>query len=247
MDHYLETVPSPTLKGKLTGLLAPHAGIQYSGPVAAHAYALLQNADYDTVVVIGPMHHPIPGVVLTTGHDAYQTPLGTIPVDREILDRLRRSVRLDDLRNDPEHSVEIELPFLQRTLRPGFRLVPLMMFDQSAVTSQALGLALAEALRDRHALIVASSDLSHFYPQQVANRLDWTMLDCVCAMDADRVLECNESAKGFACGHGAIAATLHALQQAEHAEITGYATSGDVTGDFSRVVGYGAAAFWQPQ
>src|SRR5258708_7152803 len=131
LDRFLQAIPPHPFDGKLLGLLAPHAGIQYSGPVAAHAYALVRDMVFDTVVVIGPMHHPINGAVITSGHTHYETPLGTVPVDRGALESIGQSVHLTHVRNDPEHSVEIELPFLQHTLKAGFSFVPLMLRDQS--------------------------------------------------------------------------------------------------------------------
>ncbi|MCC7451713.1 MAG: AmmeMemoRadiSam system protein B [Anaerolineae bacterium] len=251
MDRFLQTAPAPTDSDKVVGLLAPHAGYRYSGPVAAHAFSLVKDQAFDTVVVIGPLHRPLPvnGSILTTAHSAYETPLGSVPVDQEALNAIHKLVPLTAVRNDPEHSVEIEVPFLQHVLKPGFTLVPIMLRDQSAPLAEALGGALAETLRDRRVLFVASSDLSHFYPQEVANQLDSTMLACVESMDADQVVELNETGQAFACGYGAIATVIHALQawHADQSTVTGYATSGNVTGDFSSVVGYGAAKFVQAE
>jgi MEMO1 family protein len=248
LDQYLDAAQpyaEDASNGQLVGLLAPHAGLQYSGPVAAHAFTRLKNMSFDTVVVIGPMHHPLPGRVLTTAHSYFETPLGSIRVDRDVLTEIGKTVHLTPAVNDPEHSIEIELPFLQRVLEPGFSLVPIMLRDQTAATTQALGAVLAKHLMARRVLMVASSDLSHFYPQQVANELDSTMLECVSAMDPQRVIDYNENGTAFACGYGAIATTLQVIDAwgANGAEIVGYATSGDATGDYSRVVGYGAAAF----
>ncbi len=251
VDRFLQAVPTSPESNNVVGLLAPHAGYRYSGPVAAHAFALVKDRAFDTVVVIGPLHRPLPvnGGILTTAHSAYETPLGSVPVDQEALNAINNFVPLTPVRNDPEHSVEIEVPFLQHVLKPGFTLVPIMLRDQSAPLAETLGGALAEALRDRRVLFVASSDLSHFYPQQIANQLDSTMLACVESMDADRVVELNETGQAFACGSGAIAAVIHALQawHVGRSVVTGYATSGDVTGDFSSVVGYGAAKFVQAE
>jgi AmmeMemoRadiSam system protein B len=247
MDEFLKAVKPQPVNGKLLGLLAPHAGYRYSGPVAAHAFALIQDMAFDTVVVIGPMHHPLPGSVLSTAHSAYETPLGNVPVDRDVLDAIGKRVRLTAVRNDPEHSVEIELPFLQHVLKPGFSLVPFMLRDQSGPQTEALGEALAETLPGRQVLLVASSDLSHFYPQEIANELDSTMLACVEAMDARRVVDVNERQTAFACGYGAIATVINVVRawNADRAQIVGYGTSGDVIGDFREVVGYGAAMFYQ--
>lgn len=247
VDRFLQTVGPAPAHGKILGLLAPHAGYRYSGPVAAHAFALVKDLACDTVVIIGPMHHPYPGTVLTTSHGAYGTPLGEVRVDQDVLEALGNSIRLSAVRNDPEHSVEIELPFLQHVLKPGFSFVPIMLRDQSAAQASALGTALAELLEGREVLFIASSDLSHFYPQDVANQYDGMMLACVESMDADCVVEYNESRTAFACGYGAIATVIHAVRarNADQARIVGYGTSGDMTGDFREVVGYGAVMFYE--
>src|SRR5258708_22421093 len=201
LDRFLRAVPPRSIDGKLLGLLAPHAGLQYGGPVAAYAYALVRDRVFDTVVIIGPMHHPMSGAVITSGHTHYETPLGSVAVDQSALDSIGQSVHLTRVRNDSEHSVEIELLFLQHVLKPGFSIVPLMLRDQSESQAAALGAALAETLKDRRALIVASSDLSHFYTQNIAQPLDTTLLDAVAATNVPRLTEYNEPGKRFATGY----------------------------------------------
>lgn len=255
MDDFLEEAQNartgPKARhGDVHGLLAPHAGYRYSGPVAAHAFDAVKGQAFDVVVVIGPLHRPLPGLsastrALTSGHDAYETPLGGIPIDRETVDAIAARLPLQPVRGDPEHSVEIELPFLQHVLGSGFRLVPIMLLDQSKRMARALADVLAEVLRGRRVLFVASSDLSHFYPQSVAYTLDSKVLDAVASLDGLRVVDLDEQGEAFACGHGAIATVIETLKLmgAPQADVVRYATSGDVTGDLSQVVGYGAATF----
>lgn len=245
LDGFLQDAQPESAPGTILGLLSPHAGIRYSGPVAAYAYAQVKDMSFDTVAVIGPMHHDIPGAVLTSDHNAYETPLGQVAVDTAALTEIGRQIKLTYIRDDPEHSVEIELPFLQRVLKPGWSLIPVMLRDQSKAQARDLGAALAEVLRGRRALLVASSDLSHYYPQHVANELDTKMLERVQVMDADGVIEYSESGTAYACGYGAIGTAITAARAwgADKALITRYATSGDVTGDFEQVVGYGSAIF----
>jgi hypothetical protein len=201
------------------------------------------------VAVLGPLHQPIPGVaggLLTSAHSAYATPLGLVPVDHDSLAALANHLPLTYCQHDPEHSIEIELPFLQVALTPGFRLIPLMLRDQSAAMAHQVSTALAAVLQGRRTLLVASSDLSHFYPQESAVVLDRTMLVAVTALDADAVIAVEERGEGFACGRGAIAATIEVAKAlgATRGELLKHATSGDITGDFRRVVGYAAAAFF---
>jgi AmmeMemoRadiSam system protein B len=248
VDEFVTRAQVPPIPGQLIGLLTPHAGHRYSGPVAGHAFRALQNSGLkvDIVVVIGPSHYPYPAPVITSGHDAYETPLGDVPVDRATLETLAHRIPLEQIRRDPEHSLEIELPFLQRTLGD-FRLVPLALVDQSLDTAQQVGHALADLLAGENAVLVASSDLSHFYPQALANKLDQVVLDAVAAFDPEQVIQIEEQGRGFACGRAAIAAVMIAARElgADTAQVLNYATSGDVTHDYQQVVGYGAAAFYR--
>ncbi len=242
-------VPAPAPECAVVALLAPHAGHKYSGLVAAHAFRAVQGLAVDLVVVLGPSHFHTDGPLLTSAHTHYVTPLGNVPVDTSALDALRAALgtSLIAIRRDREHALEIELPFLQRTLAPGFALLPLMLRDQSAAAAQGLGAALAETLRGRRVLLVASSDLSHFYPQARAEEMDAALLAAVAANDPAAVLEVNASGRGQACGAGALAATLWAAQAlgGAPAQVVAHATSGQVSGDYAAVVGYGAAVVWK--
>jgi AmmeMemoRadiSam system protein B len=248
VDGHLQRASSPPPAGDVVALVVPHAGHRYSGDVAGLAFRLVAGGAVETVAIVSPMHHPYPGRILTTAHPAYETPLGLIEIDAGLVSavaaNLPAGLQLESVGNDPEHSLEIELPFLQRTLAAPFRLVPLMLRDQSAETAEALGRALAETLRGRSCLLVASSDLSHFYPDSVARQLDAFLLARIEAFDPRGVIEADEHGQGFACGRGAIAAVLWAARGlgATRVALLGYANSGDVTGDTSSVVGYGAAA-----
>lgn len=246
IDHYIADATVPPIKGRLVGVLAPHAGHRYSGPVAGYAFKAAQDLDVDTVAVIGPSHYPYPDPVLTTAHDAYETPLGVIPVAHDLLKMIGKNVPLTPVRSDPEHALEIELPFLQRTIG-NFRLLPITLVDQSLTTAERLGTALADALREHKALLVASSDLSHFYAQAQANTLDRRVLDAVVAFDPAAVIAAEADGRKIACGHGAIAAVMIAARKlgADTAEVVHYATSGDVTHDYQQVVGYTSAVFYQ--
>jgi MEMO1 family protein len=241
---------------RVVGLLVPHAGLHYSGGVAAHAFRAVQGAAPDLVVVASPSHFHDEAPLLTSGHAAYATPLGTLPVDQAAVARLGAalagalSVPLHEvllpLRDDEEHAVEIELPFLQRVLAHGFRLLPLMVADQRAPFARALGAALAEALRGRRAVLVASSDLSHFFPAARAAALDAELLAQVGALDPPGVLAAQAQGRGQACGAGVIAAMLWAAQSlgATHAQVVAHAHSGQINGHADQVVGYGAAVVW---
>jgi MEMO1 family protein len=246
VDKYMAQADTSVPAGRIIAVLAPHAGYQYSGAVAGHAFRPVQGMDVDIVVLVGPSHHSYPYRAITTGHDAYQTPLGQVPVAHDVLEGLNQTVAVQTVHADNEHSLEVELPFLQQVLGD-FQIVPLSLIDQSLRMAQTLGKALAAELQDRKALLVASSDLSHYYPQAVANKLDQTMLDAVANFDPEAVLQAEEEGRGFACGRGAIATVMIAARAlgANAADVVRYATSGDASGMYNQVVGYGAALFYQ--
>ena len=250
VDTYISEAHLPALQGEVIGLVAPHAGHRYSGPVAGYAFAAARGLSPGVVAVLSPMHQPHPGTLLTSAHQAYATPLGNVPVDQQSLFALDTQLRKDlgegltPVAYDREHSLEIELPFLQRALSGPFSLLPVMVRTVTPRVSRALGSALAEVLRGRSCLLVASTDLSHYYPQSEANAMDSEMLARLEAFDPDGLFEAEATGRGQACGLGALGAILWAARSlgADTVKVLRHATSGDVTGDYSSVVGYGAAA-----
>jgi AmmeMemoRadiSam system protein B len=249
VDGYLDSAQLPDLEGEVIAVIAPHAGHTYSGPVAGYAFAALRGRRPDLVAVIAPMHHPYRELLITTAHDAYSTPLGDVPVDKVALDELDALLKselmfgLSPVENDPEHSLEIELPFLQRALTSSWKLLPVMVRVREASISERLGKALAKVLRDKNFVLVASTDLSHFYNQQTALVYDRSMLNQIESFNPDGAFDLERAGKGFACGLGAFTAVMWAARDlgADKVQILRHATSGDVTGDYSSVVGYGAA------
>ena len=247
IDGFLDGVTPAELPGELAALIAPHAGYVYSGPVAAHAYALVRGRKYDLVAIVSPVHRMMMGRLASTDADFYETPLGRIPVDRVALDALDKEVGLRYVGQDNEHSLEIQLPFLQHVLLDGFRLLPVMMGAQEWQDCVSLAKGLAAALEGRNALLIASTDLSHFHSQQAAQRLDQVVLDRVNAFDAEGLSRALAKGSTEACGGGPVVAVLLAAQAlgATGAKVLKYDTSGDVTGDFGSVVGYMAAAIYK--
>jgi len=245
IDSFLNDAQPPHLTGDIIAVIAPHAGHRYSGQVAGHAFATLRNLQFDLIVVLSPYHNHSQHSILTTAHQAYSTPLGNIEVDRDALAELQSKLDtpITPISNDKEHSLEIELPFLQRVLKSEFKLLPIMLRAQDPQVAQKLGNLLAQILKNKKALIVASTDLSHFYDQEIAKILDSEMLKRFESFDPASIFEAEQTRKGFACGHAAVACMLWAARAlgADKVQILNYATSGDVTRDYSSVVGYGAA------
>lgn len=249
VDEFLDNAKLPELDGEVVGVIAPHAGHIYSGAVAGYAFAALRSRSPDLVAVIAPMHHPYYEPLITTSHEAYRTPLGDISIDKDALNELDVVLKselgfgLSAVPHDPEHSLEIELPFLQRALKPGWKLLPVMVRVQDPRVSQGLGKALTQVLRNKNFALVASTDLSHFYNQAAALKYDRAMLDKFESFDPESAFDLERAGKGFACGLGAVTAVMWAARGlgADKVKVLHHATSGDVTGDYSSVVGYGAA------
>lgn len=251
VDRYVQEADLLPFDGSIVAVMVPHAGHMYSGPVAGYAFRALEGYAPDLVAVIAPMHHPYPYPLLTSLHRAYWTPLGEVEIDQQVVEELDGSLKeklgfgLTPVGQDPEHALEIELPFLQRVLAGPFRLLPVMVREQTRSVVEALGTALGEVLKTRNHLLVASTDLSHFYPEAAAKQFDSEILKAVADFDPAGVLRVEEQGKGFACGRGALAAVMVAAAclGADRAVILRHGTSGDITGDTSQVVGYAAAAF----
>ena len=250
VDGYMGHTQLPELDGEVIGVVAPHAGHRYSGPVAGYAFAALRGLKPDLVAILSPFHNYHNAPFLISAHHAYATPLGAVPIDSALVDALDAELvktlgfGLTKIANDPEHSLEIELPFLQRVLASEWKLLPVMVRTQEPEISQKFGQALAKTLQGRNAILVASTDLSHYYDQNMALSLDRVMLAQVEALDPRGAFEVDRTGKGYACGLGALTAVMWAALDlgADTVKILKHATSGDVTGDYNAVVGYGAAA-----
>lgn len=250
---FVENVKLQPLNGDVIGIMVPHAGYRYSGQTAAYAFRGVLDKTFDLVVVLSPFHAYSPASVLTSAHSYYETPMGKIQVDQPLIDSLgnkleeNSSIRMKKIANDEEHSLEIELPFLQTVLSEGFRLLPLMIRSVDSVDAEQIAKELAKVIKDNKVLIVCSTDLSHFYPQQVAEQYDKEMLKQIESFSAENIYQTEARGRGFACGLGAVMVGINTCKQlgADSVKILHYSTSGDITGDSTSVVGYGAAAFLQ--
>lgn len=248
VEQYIGAAEVAALPGSVIGVIAPHAGYIYSGPTAGYAYRAVQGMKIDTAVVVSPLHDYHPQPFLTTAHQAYNTPLGDVEVDLELLEKLQTELEkeprlsLTTIAYDREHSLEIQLPFLQCALAAPFKLLPLMVREHRAEPLKLFAKTLAHTLAGSNALLVASTDLSHFYPEEAANQLDNYMLEQIGRFSPEGVIEAEEEGKGFACGNGAVAVVLWAAQELGGRTVTilNHSTSAHTTGDRSQVVGYGA-------
>jgi len=254
VDQLIAQAVVPANPGRLVALVAPHAGYEYSGAVAAHSYALLKGQKFERVVVIAPSHYEYFPFASVYDGDAYVTPLGSVPVDKEFAAKLAKLSPLIQLSSaghvasgdKREHSVEVELPFLQRALG-SFKLVPIIMGEQNYDVERAVGVALAKTVAGTNTLIVASSDLSHYHPYDEATSLDGKTLRAIAEWDYLSMSENFGARVWEACGGGPIVSAMIAAERlgANEARVLKYANTGDVTGDHSKVVGYSAVAFLQ--
>jgi len=256
IDDMLAHASPPPISGTIVAAVAPHAGYQYSGTVAAYTYAALKGHKFSRVVVIAPSHFEAFDFTSVFDGDAYATPLGAVPVDRAFAARLAKmstTIRLSSQGHMPtpkggEHALEVELPWLQRALGD-FQLVPIIMGDQSYESSRALGMALSKMIQGNDTLILASSDLSHYHAYDDAVKIDHKTLNALQAWDYFSMSQNFETRAWEACGGAPIVAAMIAAERmgANQAVVLKYGNSGDTTGDHSRVVGYSADVFLKNQ
>ena len=249
VEGYLASASCPPVPGRLIALVSPHAGLRYSGPVAAHGYSLLRGRSDVCVMLVGPSHRLAFDGLAVWARGAFETPLGRTPIDEELAGALLAAHT--GMRDAPgphrdEHSLEMQLPFLQH-LVSGLRLVPVLMGRQTRAEVEGLASALAGVLAGRRdVLLVASSDLSHYHPAPEAARLDGLVVGDVEHFATDALMDRLEASHEHTCGGGAIVAVMRSAQAlgADRADVLRYADSGDAgERDKSRVVGYLSAAF----
>jgi MEMO1 family protein len=249
LNQYFSMADPQELAGEVLGLIAPHAGYFFSGHVAAAAYKQVYGKKYQRVILIGPDHRgSTMGRLATTTADAWATPLGETPIDTEWLAAIADACSLVKIKNDSEHSLEVQLPFLQMALGD-FSLAPIIMGDHSPHVCQRLGEAIADSLAGQPGtLLVASSDLSHYHPHDQAQILDKNTLSYVLDFRPREFAEALILGQANACGGAPIATVMFALSRIPgiKATLIKYATSGDVWQDKSSVVGYAAVAFVKP-
>lgn len=245
----LDGVEPVAVDGELVALLSPHAGLRYSGAVAAAGYRLLQQSRFETAILVGPSHHVYFQGASVYDRGAFETPLGQMKVDEELARTIKessRSMKVFPEAHDREHSLEMQLPFLQVQARD-MKIVPILLGDQRRPNVEAVADAIAESLvkMRRSALLIASSDLSHYKSADVAARMDKKVAKLVEEFAPDGLMSLLEHHHEHACGGGPLVAVMRAARAlgGVSATILRYGDSGDVSGDKSEVVGYLSAAF----
>jgi AmmeMemoRadiSam system protein B/AmmeMemoRadiSam system protein A len=248
IDAYLKNVKGlPAITQDVQALICPHAGYVYSGPTAAYAYRFIQGKPYDTVVIIGPSHqYGFDGCSIYP-RGGFETPLGVVAVDDELASQIAKSSGFAYIpeAHAEEHSVEVQVPFIQTTL-PDAKIVPIVMGYPSRRTVYALGKALAEALNSatKKILIVASTDMSHYLSKADANAVDSRTISLIEKMNTGAIIDKVGAGENIMCGGGGVAAAILAVKKigTPHIEVLHYADSSEASGDSEHVVGYLAAA-----
>ena len=253
VDAYVTAADVPS-GGRIQALFAPHAGLMFSGPVGAYSYKAAAQGQYDVAFVVGPSHFVGFAGVSVWPDGEFESPLGPALVDAAAAaDLLSHPVAHVGLQaHGREHSIEMQLPFLRRLL-PEVPIVPALMGLQQKETIEALAEALAGAARGRRVLLVASTDLSHYFDAKTAAVLDGRVQECVRANDPDALTALfeqypeHERGRYVACGGGPAIAVMKAAITlgAAQGRVLKYAHSGEISGDYDGVVGYLAAAFGQ--
>jgi AmmeMemoRadiSam system protein B len=254
VDDYLNRVDQPPIEGQIMGLISPHAGYAYSGQTAAYAYRQLQGRQADTVVIMAPSHRAWVGDYAISAEDAYETPLGRVSLDQAFISDLEAQLPIRRIRHDSEHSLEIQLPFLQRQLAE-FHLVPVMMSADEPRAAQLLAATLAAIIGQRtkagkRVLLVASSDLHHMEDYEQVVRHDEPIVNAVAGYDLERLESLLMAPDCSVCGRIPILSAMYAARElgAGSARVLYHTNSGDVTGQrrFGQyTVGYMAAAIYQ--
>lgn len=251
IEKFINNATIEPVAGDITGIISPHAGYMYSGPVAAYGFKAVSKSRYDTVVIIAPSHRAYFQGVSVMDRGAYRTPLGLVDIDEAIAGAvMEKSPMITDNIDvhKREHSLEVQLPFLQYVLKD-FRIVPLIMGSQDLAVCRILSESLYEVIKnnDKRFLIVGSTDLSHYYPYKEAITLDGVAVKHIGDFDIEGSVRDLERGRYEACGAGPMITTMMLSKQlgATEARVLKYANSGDVSGDKSGVVGYVSGIFYK--
>jgi AmmeMemoRadiSam system protein B len=237
------TIPRVNSRGlrEIVAIVVPHAGYYYSGPVAAHAYKeLAEDGIFDTAVILGPNHTGYGYPVSLWAGGGWSTPLGEVEVNKKLAQRLLGDViKADETAHIHEHSIEVQLPWLQY-LYGKVKIVPITMLAQDIETARIVGKSIGQA--GDNLIVIASSDFTHYEPHSVAMEKDSSVIEAIIALDEEELYERCERLGCTMCGYGPVAAAIVASKEmkGKKASLLKYATSGDTSGDFSRVVGYGS-------
>ena len=233
---------------KIYGVKCPHAGFVYSGPIACHSFYSISSSTSKLAIITGPNHYGIGQSVASMTDTSWKTPLGLMDVDSVSALELRDSLdilELDSFSHSKEHSIEVQVPMLQETFSHDMKILPVSLINQEQQTATKVGSAIAKIAQKKDALLIGSSDFTHYEENGFAHRQDLALIEPILKLDVDEFYKILYERKVTACGFGAIASTMTACKElgATEGKLLKYATSGDVSGDKSSVVGYASIIF----
>ena len=240
-------LPPTEEKKKIYGVICPHAGYMYSGPIACHSFYSISSESPELFIIIGPNHWGVGCNVAAMKDCSWETPLGQVEVDSDAaseLSKISDIVDLDFFSHTKEHSLEVQVPMLQEVYSK-FKILPIILIDQKRNTAEEIGDAVATIAKLKNSMIIGSSDFTHYEPNEFAHEQDKALIEPILDLDVEQFYKVLYEKNVTACGYGAIASTMIACKKlgATKGELLKYATSGDVTGDTSSVVGYGSIIF----
>ena len=240
-------LPPTEEKKKIYGVICPHAGYMYSGPIACHSFYSISSESPELFIIIGPNHWGVGCNVAAMKDCSWETPLGQVEVDSDAaseLSKISNIVDLDFFSHTKEHSLEVQVPMLQEVYSE-FKILPIILIDQERNTAEEIGDAVATIAKQKNSIIIGSSDFTHYEPNEFAHEQDKALIEPILDLDVEQFYKVLYEKNVTACGYGAIASTMIACKKlgATKGELLKYATSGDVTGDTSSVVGYGSIIF----
>ena len=233
---------------KIYGVICPHAGFVYSGPVACHSFYSLSASSSKLAIIVGPNHYGIGQNVASMVDASWKTPLGLVEVDSDSVLELREHLdilEIDSFSHSKEHSIEVQIPMLQDVFSDEMKILPISLINQEQKTATLVGSAIAKIAQEKDALLIGSSDFTHYEENEFAHRQDLALIDPILKLDIDEFYKILYERKVTACGFGAIASIMTACKElgATQGKLLKYATSGDVSGDKSSVVGYASIIF----
>lgn len=240
-------IPPSNIKKKIFGVICPHAGYAYSGPVACYSFYEISSDLPELFIIIGPNHWGVGSNVATMIDSKWQTPLGEVEVDSKIAEEISKItdvIEIDNFSHSREHSLEVQIPMLQE-ITENFKIVPIALINQSKDIAIKVGSAVAKIAKKNKVMIIGSSDFTHYESNDFAHEQDAALIEPILKLDVDRFYDILHERDISACGYGAIASTMIACKEigATKGELLKYATSGDIAGDKSSVVGYGSIIF----
>lgn len=241
------SIPPSNNKKKIFGVICPHAGYTYSGPIACNSFYEISSDLPELFIIIGPNHWGVGSNVATMIDCKWQTPLGEVEVDSEVaeeISKIMHVIEIDNFSHSREHSLEVQIPILQE-ITTNFKIVPIVLINQSKEIAIQVGSAVAKIARKKKVMIIGSSDFTHYEPNAFAHEQDAALIEMILKLDVDGFYDVLQERDVSACGYGAIASTMIACKEvgATKGELLKYATSGDIAGDMSSVVGYGSIIF----